>query len=259
VLHRPARLRMLADPAAARQYVAEAAAFLDQGLPDAGDAALARALAADPEYAPAFHLRALSRAERGDLEAAFDDALRATDLGPGVADRHQLAMRLALTLERPDLAWAQAIHAAQAGIELGDVRDELEALASPPADLNARLQAPRVAVARPYVESTNPLLDGGTEIVARAMRRAIAGSPELALIADPTLAEFVVSVRARTVSLDPPHALSGTVRVASRGGEVRYAGTLNVRDLELGSEVTREMASHVRQMRSRLRRGASLR
>lgn len=252
VLHRPARLGSVFDDAAARQYVAEAAGFLDEGLVDAADAALSRALALDPEYAPAWHLRALAQAAAGRFEEALEDALRAVRLGPGAPDRHELAMRLALELNRGDLAWEQAVRAAQAGIDLDPYRDALAAAAPSPDDLEARLAAPRVAVARPYVEATHPLLDAGTEIVVRAMRRALGDAPELALVADPTLADFVVSVRARDVDLEPPHALTGTVRVTDRGGEVRYAGTLNVRDLESSEEVDREAAAHVRGLSPRI-------
>jgi VWFA-related protein len=248
VLHRPARFRGAVDPAVAQQYVAQAASFLDEGLDDAAAAALDRALAADPEYAPAYHLRALAYAQEEDLERALDNALRAADLGPGVADRHELAMRLALDSERSEIAWEQAVFAGQAGLDLTPYEASLSAGSSPPADLAARLAAPRVAVARPYVESTNPLLDGGTEIVSRAMRRALSAAPGLALVADPTLADFVVTVRARSVALDPPHALVGTIRVSSRAGSVAYAGTLNVRDLEQGPEVRREIEMHVREM-----------
>ncbi len=231
VLHRPAHYRQAIDSAAARSWAAEARRFLDQDALEPALVALDRAVAADPDYAVAWFQRGLLLAPQGNLQAAWEDALRAVEVGPGVPEHHDLAMLLALDLGRPDVAWQQAIRAAQAGGDLSTHRQRLESAAPAPADLQRQLAAPRIAVARPYVESTNQLMESALGIVTLAVRQQLSESPEASLVTDPTLARYVVTVLGLDLDASPQR-LRIRINLTNRAGERLRAETLELTDLD---------------------------
>lgn len=102
----------------------------------------------DTLWAAYFHL-GRAQVQMGDDLGARASFLRAAELNPGNADLHFLIATAALQLGDFDTGWAQAIAAHQAGYDplvIEGLIKQMEPYSPAPPDLQARLDAPKVAV-----------------------------------------------------------------------------------------------------------------
>ncbi len=174
----------------ARNGQALAARVLEVGSIDAAVSLLRDALSRIPGSWSVQRDLARALELQSETEEALEFALRATRLRPTIG--HAGAARLAMTLGRQEVALEQAIRAAQAGDDVGELLDRLLAQL-PPGELAAarrRLEAPRV-----YLEDT---MAGDVRTFLRVreidgvLARSIADSEDLALVRDYSRADYFV-------------------------------------------------------------------
>lgn len=167
-----------------------AARILKLGSIDAAVSLLRDAARQAPDSASVHADLAQALELQSESEEALEFTMRATRLRP--TTWHTQAARLAMSLGRGELALEQAIRAAQAGDEVGELLDRLTAELSDSEleRVRARLEAPRVFLADTGAGDVQTFLrvretDG-------MMARLISDSTELALVRDFSHADFFV-------------------------------------------------------------------
>jgi len=120
---------------------------------------LEKAIEEEPALAQAHFYAGQASAQLQRWQAAYDYFVEAADLLPGFGEAHMQACRVAYTLEKFDDSWEQAILASQAGMDMQDAFQGLEARTTPPQDLSQRLGAPRVLIGN---IDTSAILQQGT-------------------------------------------------------------------------------------------------
>ncbi len=103
-----------------------------------------RAVEADGSYARAYHVLGFAHGRLGEHEPAAAAFLRAVELRPGWAEAHRMAALAAANSGQLDIAWEQAIRAQQSGLDMANEIDVLTGMGPPPADLADLLVAPRI-------------------------------------------------------------------------------------------------------------------
>lgn len=245
VLHRPSYYRATIDTAAARRDVADGIDLADHSETDAALLLFERAARSDPSYAPAYFHKALLLGAGGKLPAARASALIATTSGAGTAHFHRLAMLLSLDLGDSETAWEQAIRSAQAGEALDEHLPRLRAGGPAPEDLEARLAAPRVAVARTWAEATNLMIEASLSSILSSTRRALSDAPFVGLVTDPSLADYVVTIRGVSVSEELPRRFDGSISVETRAGDRVYRKGLQIDDIGAPQDVESSVSAHI--------------
>ncbi|MCH7825398.1 MAG: VWA domain-containing protein [Acidobacteria bacterium] len=254
VIHQPAYFRPTIDTEAAKYEVAQASDLIAEGELESALLILDRALRADPRYAPAYFNRAIARGDLGRLEEAQRDALEAASLSPGIADMHELAMLISIDVGDSQAAWEQAIQAGQAGADLRPHFERLDAAGPAPADFDAQVSAPTIMVARPYTETTNLLMDTALAKVFQTVRRELAAAPLLAVVVDPSMARYVMTIRGDRLSSGRPRRLDGEMIVTELSGREVYSKVLLLNDVDSPTRIASDMARFLRDLETKLER-----
>ncbi len=254
VVHPPAYFRPTIDTEAARYDVDQADTLIAGGELEAAVLVLDKAIRSDPGYAPAYFSRAIALADLGRLDEAQESALQAARRSPGVADVHELAMLISLDVNDGASAWEQAVQAGQAGANLRRHFDRLDAAAPAPDDFDARVSAPRIMVARPYTDVTNLLMDTALAKVFQTVRRELAAAPMVGVVVDPSLADYVMTIRGDRLHSSRPRRLEGRMTVTDRSGREIYDKVLLLNDVDSPSRVSQDMSRFLRDLQGRLQR-----
>jgi len=254
VIHQPAYFRPTIDTEAAKYDVEQASDLIAEGELESALLILDRALRADPGYAPAYFNRAIARGDLGRLEEAQQDALEAASLSPGIADMHELAMLISIDISDSRAAWEQAIQAGQAGADLRPHFARLDAIGPAPDDFDARVSAPTIMVARPYTDTTNLLMDTALAKVFRTVRQELAAAPLLAVVVDPSMARYIMTIRGDRLSNDRPRRLEGEMTVTELSGREVYRKVLLLNDVDSPTRIAADMARFLRDLNDKLQR-----
>ena len=254
VIHQPAYFRPTIDTEAAKYDVQQASDLIAEGELESALLILDRALRADPRYAPAYFHRAIARGDLGRLEEAQQDALEAASLSPGIADMHELAMQISIDVGDNQAAWEQAIQAGQAGADLRPHFERLDAAGTAPDDFDARVSAPTIMVARPYTDTTNLLMDTALAKVFQTVRRELAAPPLLAVVVDPSMARYIMTIRGDRLSRDRPRRLEGEMIVTELSGREIYRKVLLLNDVDSPTRIAGDMDRFLRDLETRLQR-----
>jgi len=254
LVYQPAYFRPTIDTQTARHEVDVAGDLIADGELDAALLVLDRAIRADPGYAPAYFNRAIVHADSGRLEQAQVDAVRAASLSPGVADMHELAMLISIDVDDAEQAWEQAIRAGQAGADLRRNFERLDAAGPAPEDFDARVSAPRIMVARPYTEVTNLLMDTALAKVFQTVRQELAAAPLLGVVVDPSMAEFIMTIRSDRLSSQSPRRLEGQLVVNDLSGQEVYKKTLLLNDVDSPTRIADDLSRFIRDLEDKLQR-----
>ncbi len=252
VAHPPAYFRPTIDTEAAKYDVDQADELISEGELEAAVLVLDKALRADPGYAPAHFSRAIALADLGRLEEAQRSALEAATRSPGIADVHELAMLISIDVGDGQTAWEQAIQAGQAGASLRRHFERLDATGPAPQDFDARVSAPTIMVARPYTDVTNLLMDTALAKVFQTVRQELAAAPLLGVVVDPSLADYVMTIRGDRLSSGRPRRLEGQMIVTERAGREVYRKTLLLNDVDSPARVVQDMARFLRDLEGKL-------
>jgi tetratricopeptide (TPR) repeat protein len=254
IVHPPAYFLPTIDTQAARFDVEQADELIAEGELEAAVLVLDKALRADPDYAPAHFSRAIALADLGRLPEAQISALAAARRSPGVADMHEVAMLISLDVGDAGAAWEQAIQAAQAGADLRPHLARLDAAGTAPPDFDARVAAPTIMVARPYTETTNLLMDTALAKVFQAVRRQIGGMPLLAVVVDPSRAQYIMTIRGDRLTDTSPRRLEGEMTVTELSGREVYRKSLLLNDVDSPTRIAADLGRFLRDLEDKLQR-----
>ncbi len=103
-----------------------------------------RAIQANGSYARAYHVLGFAYGRMGEHGSAAAAFVRAAELRPGWAEAHRMAAMAAANSGQLDVAWEQAIRAQQSGLDMSREIEVLTGMGPPPADLDELLVAPRI-------------------------------------------------------------------------------------------------------------------
>lgn len=128
------------------QQLQRGIAELQQGNLEKGLEEIEKVIAAEPRLAQAHYYAGQASAQMQQWQQSYDYFVAATEQMPGYGDAHMQACRVAYRLQNYEDAYAHAIWATQAGIDMAEAFAGLVAVAEPPADLQRRLEVPRVLI-----------------------------------------------------------------------------------------------------------------
>jgi len=191
--------------------------------------AFERALQEDPYNWQAYFYRGRAYGVLGRIDEAQADFLAAARMGAGIGPVHQFASIASADLEKYDIAWEHAIRAHQAGI---DMREHFEALrtASPaPADLDARLEAPRLYVGPALVP--DPEAQAVLDAVLRGIRLAISESAAFGLVTQPQMADYYLRLQINSVETEGRPRAGGALELLKTSGEKLYDDGFALQDV----------------------------
>ena len=235
--------------------------LLQEGQLEQALAELQQALEEAPESVEALYFagRALGGLRR--LDEAFDLLTQAAKLDPGNGQIHQGAMFMAFQGQRFEDAWDQAILAAQSGQDMSVYFKQIEAVSPRPADLDARLAAPRIFVAdldmtRLITADLSPssFLDTSSVEMNRAQQElpevrrlyilALVESKHFAAVSQVALATHVLLVQADTFEDGEINGYFKLVHPTS--GEEIYSRQMSLSDITTPSAIRSDVAVHIR-------------
>jgi len=147
---------------------------------------------ADPYSWEARYQRGRVLLRDGKPGAALQELLAAAELSPGRGDVHELACRVSLQLDDYPTAWEQATRAHQAEVNVTEELLLLRERAAEPADLDERLNAPRIFV--DYVAELNPVKNAALRSVSIILAQSLAEVPEIGLIDLEALADYRILI-----------------------------------------------------------------
>ena len=241
------------DSRTARLALRRGAEQLLAGRPDAALTEARAAIAADPELWEGHFLAAAAEWVSSRPQAARLALARALELRPGVAAAHRLAWELDFELGDLPSAWQQAIRAVHAGAEM-DREIVLLARRSPvPADLQARLHAPRL-----FLEA-----GGGDDAVqqvrlagvSRALAREVSASEVFGLVGQRLAADYLLHIDAEGPDDRRPRRLESRLALYNFASRRLWREDLDVTDLGDPQAVAAAVAETFAKLESWLRDG----
>lgn len=126
----------------------EARKLVDQGSYRQAVRQLERAVELDPAYAEAYFVLGYAHGRLADHAAAAAAFLTAAELRPAWGEAHRMAARSSANAGQMEVAWEQAIRAQQAGIDMTAEIEILAATSPPPTDFEHQMAAPRLMLAQ---------------------------------------------------------------------------------------------------------------
>ena len=230
-----------------------------------------------PDLAPAFFYAgvALGRLERYD--EAYDYLIQAAELDPGNGQVHQMACIAAIRGQRIEESWEQAILAAQGGVDMSSIFSQLENVAPPPEDFEARMAAPRVFVAEIDLSAlvTRDLQPGEEEQSASAVTRTqvdfaetrrqfglgLLRSPSFSVVNQREAASFVMLILVDRLDEGGGEGIRLEVRVDGHiklldpvSGEEMYSRPLTLSDIGTISALRGDIARQITHLETWLER-----
>ena len=239
------------DVVAACRHVQAGIDLNARGAADEALVELGLALQADPYSWGAYYHRGGALILAGELDGAQEALLSAAKLNPGRGDVHKLAFGVSLELSDYQTAWDQAIRAHQAGINMSEGLLLLGQEVTAPADLEERLQAPRV-----YIESSrvvDPIDEAALRILDLALAQAFSEVTEVGLTETEALADYRLLIRLKELSEQSPRKLEvdlGLWESETSGGDRISRRGVTLSDIEDSRGVRAELASFVEELRA---------
>ncbi|MCH7824455.1 MAG: hypothetical protein IH849_06595 [Acidobacteria bacterium] len=192
-------------------------------------AAARRAVFSDPGLWDGSFLQAAVLWMQHDPGAALAPLRQALWLEPGVAATQQLAWQLSVELGDLESAWDHAIRAQLAGADMDAEMELLGARSVPPEDLEARLNVPRVFVEGP--RSDDPEHYARLAAVVRALSRAASDSPLLGLVRYPLDADYFLYIEADDPDRRSPGALESRLELYNYADRRLWRQDMDIDDL----------------------------
>lgn len=211
-----------------------------------------RAAAADPSYWPAHYYRAVTLSLLGREEEAREAAQNAVTLAPEVARAQELAWLTAYASGDYATSWEHLIRARHAGLPMTEAFELLRAQGGGPADLQARLDAPRVFVEDPDVPDLE--VQAGLNTVMRVLRRALSESAAVALVSQARRADYLVALDADKFSGPDGRGLDGRLEVFGLLGERISKQSLKLSNVGDPAAVAADLRSSIAAIEAALRR-----
>jgi tetratricopeptide (TPR) repeat protein len=244
-LHRPFVYRPAFDAIRAASELEEGIRQLQSQQLEASLAAFARAIEAHGDFAAPHAYMANVLLWTEGVETALASALRATELEPTNGEYHLAASELAGIAEEYDLAWEHAIRGAQAGSAADGVFEDLAQSSEPPADLRARLEAPRVAVLAASPSQPDLIVRAALPRAIRSVQSALLQRTEVAVVPDPRLSSYIVWLVDRDLSDRAPRRFRGRILLTDRAGEILYEDDFTLDNLDDAVENADDLAEHI--------------
>lgn len=188
-----------------------------------------QAVSSDPALWDGSFLQAAVLWMQDDPGAALAPLRQALWLEPGVAATQHLGWQLSVELGDLETAWDHAIRAQLAG---ADMKAEMELLAArsvPPADVEARLNVPRVFVEGP--RSDDPERYARLAAVVRALSRSVSDSPLLGLVRYPLGADYFLYIDAEDPDRRRPGALESRLELYNYADRRLWRRDMDIDDL----------------------------
>lgn len=215
--------------------------------------ALNSAILSNRHSASAYFLRAQALARLGRKKQALSDASEAVALAPGVAQGHTLVADLALTVGEYQLAWDEAIRATQAGAEMSALRERLARVSAPPADLEARLELPRIAVEKAAASAAaNLLVEAASQTAIQEIRGILSTSPRAALTTKPQDAVLRLRVAGIRVSEELPRRFHAELELLDRDDKRIYRTTVDFEDINDEDSRARDLSEAIGEVLMRI-------
>ena len=170
-----------------------------------------QATLSDPELWDGHFLQAAALWIQGDPAAALVALRQALWLDPGVAATQHLAWQLNVELGDLNAAWDHAVRAQLAGADMEGAMELLALRSVPPDALEAELNVPRVFVEGP--RSDDPQSYARLAGVVRALSRAASDSPRLGLVRYPLAADYFLYIEAEDPDRRRPGALESRLEL----------------------------------------------
>ncbi|MFQ5745157.1 MAG: VWA domain-containing protein [Acidobacteriota bacterium] len=249
-LTRPGYFRSAADSKGARAAVHTGVELLESGRADLAVVEFDRALRADARHWQAHYHRAIALGLLDRWPEAQEASERAAALNPGFARVQELAWLTAYHVGDYQLGWEHAIRARQAGAEMREEFELLRQHSPAPADLKDRLDAPRIML-RPS-EIPDLEVQAALKKVYRALQRAVADSPRLALVADVRLAEYLLVIDDEELRDKRPRRLKGRLELYDRSGDRVYRKSLNLHDIDDQAALAAALEKYTADLAARL-------
>jgi tetratricopeptide (TPR) repeat protein len=191
--------------------------------------AFERALQEDPYNWQAYFYRGRAYGVLGRIEDAQADFLTAARVGAGIGPVHQFASIASGDLEQFDTAWEHAIRAHQAGIDMREHFKMLRQVSPAPAELEARLEAPRLYVGPALVP--DPEAQAVLDAVLRGIRLAISESTTFGLVTQPQLADYYLRLQINSVETEGRPRAGGALELLQTSGERLYDDGFTLQDV----------------------------
>ncbi len=241
------------DIVAARRHVQAGIDLSARGEVNAALVELGLALRADPYSWDAYYHRGGALILAGELNDAQRALLRAAELNPGRGDVHKLASGVSLELGDHQTAWDQAIRAHQAGTDMSEELLLLRQEATAPADLEERLQTPRLCIES--FGANDPVDEAALRILHLTLAQGLSEAPEIGLIDLEALADYRILIRLKKLSERSPRQLEADLELwesEAAGGERAFRRGVTLSDIEDRDRVAAELAPHIVEIRARL-------
>lgn len=205
------------DRVAAAEAVRAGIEMLQESHADESIVAFDNALDADPFNWEAYYYRGRALGSQGRIPEARDDFLAAARFGPGYGPVHEFVAISSADAGDFDTAWEHAIRAQHAGYDMSQRFETLRESTAPPADLEERLTAPRLYVGGAVVP--DPEAQAVLDAVGRGVRLAISESRRFALVIEPELADYFVRLQINEVETDGRGKVRGSIELLEPGEE----------------------------------------
>jgi len=222
-------------------------------------------------------------------EESFEHFARAGELQPGFGEAHYRACLLGYEIQNYEGAWSQCILARQAGMEVPDMAfQELRQVSDAPDDFERRMNAPRVFLGGIDTEAIKDLdtlpftawdpqvggigespqgpgdLSTGNTVVAqlqgdfaqvlRQFGQGLQDSPNFAIVPRLEIARWVLQVKADEVTRDPPHRMTGFVKLFDYDSDTEiYSRPIELRDISSVNDLRNDVLRIVGYMERWLR------
>ncbi len=211
------------------------------------------ALQANPHSWEAYYQRGRALLREGKTEEALQSLLAAAKLSPGQGEVHDLACGVALELGDYVTAWEQAIRAHQAEINVTEELLLLREEATEPADLEERLNAPRIYM--DFLGAIDPVGLAAMRSVTRTLAQELSEVPEVGLIDIGALADYRIVLTMRELSESSPRQLEADLEVwemETSGGKRMYRRGVAIFDIEDRERIAADLAPHITEILERL-------
>lgn len=191
--------------------------------------AFERALQEDPYNWQAYFYRGRAYGVLGRIEDAQADFLAAARVGAGIGPVHQFASIASGDLEQFDIAWEHAIRAHQAGIDMREHFEMLRQVSPAPAELETRLEAPRLYVGPALVP--DPEAQAVLDAILRGIRLAISESTAFGLVTQPQLADYYLRLQVNSVETEGRPRAGGALELLQPSGDRLYDDGFTLQDV----------------------------
>ena len=217
------------DTHAARSALRRVAVLaLDDDL-DGALVAAQQAVFRDPSLWDGRFLQAAVLWMQHDPGAALAPLRQALWLEPGVAATQHLAWQLSVELGDLETAWDHAIRAQLAGADMAAEMELLAARSVPPQDVEARLNVPRVFVEGPRSDDRGRYVR--LAALVRALSRAVSDSPLLGLVRFPLDADYFLYIEAEDPDRRRPAALESRLELYNYADRRLWREDMDIDDL----------------------------